>query len=144
MCANKKNSNNMKGITPVIAIILLLLITISMVGFAFVWFQRVAQTATSASDTQLQTQLNQQGETLKIEGALSNNVTLRNTGTIALPVNSVIVFVNGSSSLGNSTGCPSASVAAGSIFTCTTTAGTCSGTSIVKASAPGNTDQITC
>ncbi|MEK6887418.1 MAG: type IV pilin [Candidatus Aenigmatarchaeota archaeon] len=132
----------MKGITPVIAIILLLLITISMVGFAFVWFQRVAATATSATDTQLQSQLNQQGQQIKIEGASGTTVSFRSNGNAALPAGSVLLFVNGSSSTSGS--CPAASAAAGSVFTCTTTVGACSGTSTLRASAPGNSDQMTC
>src|SRR3989338_7172640 len=87
----------MKGITPVIAIILLLLITISMVGFAFVWFQRVASTATQATDEQLTAQLNKQAQQIKLEGASGTTVTLRSNGNVALPVGSIVLFVNGSS-----------------------------------------------
>ncbi|HLC76787.1 MAG TPA: archaellin/type IV pilin N-terminal domain-containing protein [archaeon] len=132
----------MKGITPVIAIILLLLITISMVGFAFVWFQRVATTATTSSEQQLTNQLNIQSQKIKIEGASATTVTLRNTGSITLPAASIVMFINGTSA--TSGNCPSASQASGAIFTCTTTINTCSGSSTLRASAPGNADQITC
>ena len=132
----------MKGITPVIAIILLLLITISMVGFAFVWFQRVASTATQATDEQLTAQLNKQAQQIKLEGASGTTVTLRSNGNVALPVGSIVLFVNGTSATSGS--CPSVSVAAGGIFTCTTTVGICSGTSTLRASSSGNTDQWIC
>ena len=139
----------MKGITPVIAIILLLLITISMVGFAFVWFQRVATTATTATDTQLNNQLNKQAQTISIEGAYcsasgcaTKEVYFRNTGSVAIPSGAVAIFVNGSSAASGS--CPSTSVSAGATFTCTTTIAPCSSSTTVKATAPGNTDQITC
>ena len=132
----------MKGITPVIAIILLLLITISMVGFAFVWFQRVAQTATTASDTQLQAQLNQQAQTARIESAAGTTVSLRVTGSQSIPIGTMAIFVNGTATTSGS--CPSVAAAAGSVFSCTSTAQVCSGSSIVKATAPGNSDQITC
>ena len=130
----------MKGITPVIAIILLLLITISMVGFAFVWFQRVAQTATDSTDTQLQQQLAQQAEKIRIESGAGTSVTLRNTGSQALPVGSVALFVNNAQSTNS---CPGSSQAAGAVFTCTLSSSCASGNTL-KATAPGNTDQITC
>ena len=132
----------MKGITPVIAIILLLLITISMVGFAFVWFQRVAQTATSSSDTALQTQLNQQAQTAKIDSAGGTTVTIRNTGSQSIAAGAVTVFVNGT--LQTSGNCPTATLAAGSSNTCTSLVQVCSGTSVVKITTPGNVDQILC
>ncbi|MFA4819879.1 MAG: archaellin/type IV pilin N-terminal domain-containing protein [Candidatus Aenigmatarchaeota archaeon] len=138
----------MKGITPVIAIILLLLITISMVGFAFVWFQRVATTATTATDVQLQSQLNKQGQTISIEGAYcsaggcaTKEIYMRNSGTVAIPIGAVAIFVNGSSA---GSGCPATSVTAGATFTCTATIAPCSGSTTVKATSPGNVDQITC
>ena len=132
----------MKGITPVIAIILLLLITISMVGFAFVWFQRVAQTATENTDTQLQAQLTQQSQKIRIESAAGTSVSLRNTGSQSIPVGSVAIFVNGT--VRTSGSCPSGAIAPGSVFSCTSTAGLCSGSSTVRVTAPGNADQITC
>ncbi len=132
----------MKGITPVIAIILLLLITISMVGFAFIWFQRVAQTATSSTDTALQAQLTQQNQKVRIESAAGTILSLRNTGSQSITVGLISIFVNGT--VTTSGNCPAATQAAGSIFSCTSTAQLCSAASIVKATAPGNSDQIIC
>ena|SRR3989338_11012621 len=132
----------MKGITPVIAIILLLLITISMVGFAFVWFQRVAQTATENTDTQLQAQINQQSQTARIESVGGTSITLRSSGSQSLPIGSVAIFVNGT--VRTSGSCPSGAAAPGAVFSCTSTAGLCSGSSTVRVTAPGNADQITC
>ncbi len=43
----------MKGITPIIAIILLLLITISLTGVAFLWFTRMGETSSQAGSSQL-------------------------------------------------------------------------------------------
>ena len=132
----------MKGITPVIAIILLLLITISMVGFAFVWFQRVASTATAATDTQLQSQLNQQAQTIRIESVNGVTIALRNIGTQAITDNSISIFVNGTSTKSGS--CPNGAASTGATFSCTSTVNVCSGSSIVKATSLGNTDQVTC
>ncbi|MBS3050856.1 MAG: hypothetical protein J4400_01785 [Candidatus Aenigmarchaeota archaeon] len=132
----------MKGITPVIAIILLLLITISMVGFAFVWFQRVAQTATDSTDTQLQQQLSQQAQKIRIESAAGTAVNLRNTGSQSIPASAVAIFVNGTAT--TSGNCPSVPQAAGSVFACSSTAAVCSGSSTIRVTAPGNSDQIIC
>ena len=132
----------MKGITPVIAIILLLLITISMVGFAFIWFQRVAQTATSSSDAALQTQLNQQSQTARIDSAAGTSITIRNTGSQSIPTGAVAIFVNGTAT--TSGNCPTLVLASGASNTCASTVQVCSGLSIVKITAPGNSDQITC
>jgi flagellin-like protein len=79
----------MKGITPVIAIILLLLITISMVGFAFVWFSRVTQSATTSGTNQMNTLSTnaQKMATLEtvIPGAVGvARIYIRVTGTSAM------------------------------------------------------------
>lgn len=132
----------MKGITPVIAIILLLLITISMVGFAFIWFQRVAQTATASSDTALQTQLNQQGQTARIDSVAGTSVTIRNTGSQSIAAGAIVIFVNGTAT--TSGNCPTVALASGASNTCASLVQVCSGLSTVKITAPGNTDQIIC
>src|SRR3989338_420111 len=69
----------MKGITPVIAVILLLLITISVVGSSMLFFQRTAQTATQAGDTELQ-QLTKSHGIPRLEGSSGNKVYLRSVG----------------------------------------------------------------
>ena len=83
-----------KGITPVIAIILLLLITISMVGFAFVFFGRV----TSSSGAQIENatqQLVQQGSArFAIEGVNSNKIYLRNLGTAPIQNTGLGIYNN--------------------------------------------------
>ena len=132
----------MKGITPVIAIILLLLITISMVGFAFVWFQRVAQTATDSADNALDTQLSQQNQKVRIDSTSGTTIYLRSTGSQSLPASSVALYVNGT--LVTSGNCPSASQASGATFSCASSVQLCSGSSKVKVTTPGNTDEVTC
>ncbi len=63
-----------KGITPVIATILLLLITISMVGFAFVFFQRTTQTAARSGEEQLNQTTGQITTLFSIDGVDKNMV----------------------------------------------------------------------
>ena len=135
----------MKGITPVIAIILLLLITISMVGFAFVWFQRVAQTATSSTDTQLTNQLNTQAQTVAIDNVddTNNIISLRHTGTVNMDTSQVSVYVAGAkvSCTWDSPG----AWAAKAFKSCTVAAGfACSGSTQVRVTAPGGQDSTIC
>ena len=96
----------MKGITPIIAIILLLLITISMVGFTFLWFGRLQEQLTSSISNETSQSLREQGTSARIEvidaapggGASASNYSgtfvLRNTGTQVLQLSEVSVFVN--------------------------------------------------
>ncbi len=70
----------MKGITPIVATILLLLITISMVGFAFVFFQRTTQTAAQSGEEQLNQQISQMGGIFRIDTWNENHTYIRNTG----------------------------------------------------------------
>ncbi len=133
----------MKGITPVIAIILLLLITISMVGFAFVWFTRVSELATEQTQNQMQKDLDRQSQKIRIDAAAGAAVTIRNIGTKSIPKPQIAVFVDN-----NAKTCDAAwtgDLAAGVVATCTYTGTACtSGTSVVKVTAPGNSDSVKC
>ncbi len=69
-----------KGITPVIAIILLLLITISMVGFSFVFFQRTTETAAQSGEEQMSQQLRLISSQIKIDNVGNGKIVVRNIG----------------------------------------------------------------
>ncbi|HLD85699.1 MAG TPA: archaellin/type IV pilin N-terminal domain-containing protein [archaeon] len=131
----------MKGITPVIAIILLLMITIAMVGFAFVWFTQVAQTASNATQTQMDVQQRQFGTSVRIDNIdkTSGSVIVRNTGTYELSATETKVFVNGTIEV---TGCPSGSVAPGAVFNCTDAKIT--GCGSIRISTIGRSDSANC
>lgn len=79
-----KINSSTKGITPVIAVILLLLITISIVGIAFTFFQRTTEAATTTGSRQIEQQVSQIGTQFAIEGADKNQVHIRNLGTTSL------------------------------------------------------------
>ncbi|MBI4018552.1 MAG: LamG domain-containing protein [Candidatus Aenigmarchaeota archaeon] len=82
----------MKGITPVVAIILLLLITISITGFAFMFFGRVAQTSAERGEQQLGQQIAQVSGQFSIEGTSpSGQIYVRNRGSGLLANFSVFV-----------------------------------------------------
>ncbi|MEK6888358.1 MAG: fibrinogen-like YCDxxxxGGGW domain-containing protein [Candidatus Aenigmatarchaeota archaeon] len=128
-----------KGITPVIAIILLLLITISMVGFGFVFFQRTAQTATQAGDQQLTQQINQIGSQPRIESAAGNKVVIRNMGSAQLTTSNIIFFAD--NTIKQFSG--PASLAPGSVGEYTLQDFVAEGTAILKVSSVGFADTIT-
>ena len=128
----------MKGITPVIAVILLLLITISMVGFAFVWFTRLSATAQEQIDLQQNATTGAIAKKIRIDNAAGTAVTLRNIGTATVTPAEIGFFVNNVAAT-----CPVASnIPPGGIATCTLTA-SCTGSQL-KISAPGGSDQVVC
>ena len=93
-----------KGISSVIAVILLLLVTISMVGFSFVFFSRTVGTATGSGEEQLSQQIQQIGTNFRLEGVDKNQVLIRNTGAsslagLAFYVNNIWINYSGPASL---------------------------------------------
>ncbi len=73
-----------KGITPVISVILLLLITIAIVGFAMLFMQRSVASTAEESEQQLAKQTSSLGENFEIININGNEVTVRNKGTAEL------------------------------------------------------------
>lgn len=146
----------MKGITPVIAIILLLLITISMVGFAFVWFTRMAETASQAGTSQLNQTLGQMTQKVRIDNINGNTLTIRNIGTQAIPSSSLAFYVdNAQKGCDGTSGNPidAFTLAAGETKACylcnelsgaTCTGFPCPKDKKFKVSAPGNNDEVIC
>ncbi|MBS3074245.1 hypothetical protein J4447_02190, partial [Candidatus Pacearchaeota archaeon] len=74
----------MRGITPIIAIILLLMITIALVGFAYMFFSGTMESATQAGTAQIEQQINIMGEKFSVDFIDKNTVIIRNTGTTEL------------------------------------------------------------
>ncbi len=135
----------MKGITPIIAIILLLLITISLTGVAFLWFTRMGETASQAGSSQLNKTTGQMLLKIRIdniepspprgEGGVGgggprlpenqpgNAITIRNTGSLDISspdlgfyVGNEIKGCDGDSALNN--GVTPFNIAPGEIRTC--------------------------
>jgi flagellin-like protein len=82
-----------KGISAVIATILLLLITIAVVGFASTFLLRTQTSVQGSVETSLQTQTSQLGTVFTIEGTDRNIVYIRNRG--AAPLSGVAFYVSG-------------------------------------------------
>lgn len=133
----------MKGITPVIAIILLLLITISMVGFAFVWFSRVTQQSTTEIGKQIETNVAKSAKTITIPAVTTTTVSVRNTGSATITTAELAVFVDGGPRTCTWSGAIT-SLAPSAVGTCTFSGAACSSPSIIKVDAPGNSDQVVC
>lgn len=137
----------MKGITPVIAIILLLLITISMVGFAFVWFNRISQTLTNATQSELESQLSQQAKKVSIINPRAGSpgaIDVRNTGTATILSTDASVYIAGNRTVAGAAGCGNPvmpTVGPGSVATITCN---CAIGDEIKVVVPGNTDIRKC
>ena len=126
----------MKGIEAIIAVILLLLITISVVGFAFVFFSRITATSGAAAENQTQQQIIQFSKQVGIDSYSSTSVAIRNVGTGTIGGGEVAVYITGapvtcSPALG--------SIAPSTVQTCTFGGGaTCPAGSKVRVSGPAN------
>jgi flagellin-like protein len=70
-----------RGITPVIAVILLLLVTIAITGFAFLFFSRIASTSGRQIENETQYFVQQSGVRFAIESVGDNTAYIRNLGT---------------------------------------------------------------
>ena len=86
---------NTKGITPIIAIILLMMITIALAGFTYIWLQGVFKTSSNNTKTQLEQQQRSMMKTIRIDSATSGTgeLAIRNTGSESITSNEIAVFV---------------------------------------------------
>ncbi|MBI2076244.1 MAG: hypothetical protein HYT72_03280 [Candidatus Aenigmarchaeota archaeon] len=131
----------MKGITPVISVILLLLVAIAIVGLASGFFQRIFTQAGTGVDEQLNASTTQLGQTIKIDSAAGTSVVVRSTGSKTMDLSSVKVFAD---NVPQTCTWSSPTLAAGGTATCTL--GTACTGKVVKASAPGGNapETVTC
>ncbi|MBI5347521.1 MAG: LamG domain-containing protein [Candidatus Aenigmarchaeota archaeon] len=73
-----------KGITPVIAIVLLLMITIAIVGFSFTFLSGMFQTTTETTGKQIAHQLGAMSSCMQLDGVSFDKVYVRNCGSGSL------------------------------------------------------------
>src|SRR3989344_3490275 len=85
----------MKGITPVIAVILLLLITIAIIGFTSVFFQQTVTTGGEQAQEAAAGQANKALQTAEIVDVSNGKVTIKNVGTEPISTANVQIFVDG-------------------------------------------------
>lgn len=86
--------NTSKGITPVIAIVLLLMMTVGAVGGAYAWFSGIMQDAQEDANTQQNTEINMyNAECMDIGGSFHALFWIENTGDRAVDFSAVDVLV---------------------------------------------------
>jgi len=130
----------MKGISAVIATILLLLIAIAIIGFAFGFFQRIFTGSSAAVENQTGQLTGQLGTSVRIESASGRFILLRNTGTSTIDTTSVAVYLNNAfTSCGWGT---NTTITPNQISGCTLAA-PCSGQT-VRVTTAGVSDSTTC
>jgi len=91
---------NKKGITPVIATILLLLMTVAAAGTAYFWMVSVQSKIQTGVSTGIEQQLTQAQYQVKLAGVVCNNmtykITIMNVGPNDIPSgNATLVVTNG-------------------------------------------------
>jgi flagellin-like protein len=126
-----------KGITPVVAIILLLMIVISLIGGFMLWFGQVSELLQRRGEERLNVTIGAMEKTIVVEnvvtdGATYVNITIRNTGSIDISSRELGIYVDG-----NAVNCDEQDIIrVGSIWTCdVTVAGGC--TTEVRVTSPG-------
>lgn len=84
-----------KGITPVIAVVMLVLIVVTLVGGIFIWLQTmVDETGEDISD-HVRGETDAMGKNAVIDGCSDDNVYIRSTGTNPIQEGEIAVYVNG-------------------------------------------------
>lgn len=147
----------MKGVSAVIATILLLLIVIAIVGFAFGFFQRFFGIATSQGTTQLTNIQGQTDYSLRVESVttaavspFNSAVLIRNLGTQTVSTSVLGFFVDGAQKVvGTDVACP-VTIASNAVGSCVITGGTtlatagCPSGDALLITTPGMSATYTC
>jgi len=136
----------MKGITPIITVILLLLIAVVMVGFAFGFFSNIFTTTSTETTSALNTTVSIYGKQVRIDSIDSQAtrfVTLRAVGSRAINSGDIVLYVAGNpvNILGS---CPGGTINPGGTNTCILAVGQCPPGSTLRAVAPGNENTAVC
>jgi len=139
----------MKGITPILAVIMLLIITVSMVGFAFVWFNSVWENVANSTKTAADKRTIIVNQKIDIETAKDQEIVVRNVGNFDISYKELSVYIaddykdTGLESIDPGDDCDwnQESIPPNQIMYVNCA---CSTGSKVKIVAPGNTDLIVC
>jgi Tfp pilus assembly protein PilV len=127
--------------------VLLLMITISMVGFAWLWLSRLTTGAQANTTAQANQLANTAGQQVKIDSARSSTgaVTIRNVGASTVTLSTLSFYANGTVpvDVATCTWVPAgATLASGSLTTCTAPLlATCAS---VKVTSASGTDTAAC
>lgn len=95
----------MKGISAVISVVLILMITVALASMAYVWFTTVFRTITTGTEEAAAGGITAMATKFTIESAYNTsttpnivNVSIRNTGTKDIKTGTIAAYVNGVSS----------------------------------------------
>ena len=133
-----------KGITPVIATILLLIITIAIVGYSFGFFQRLFGAAANVTSTGLDDLTKNIRQAITIDGVNGVTVVLRNGANPSINSTVLGFYVDGAlipCSFGS--GVVSVMINSSSIIPCTLTTGCPSGGTL-RVTTATFADSMTC
>jgi flagellin-like protein len=90
---------NKKGITPVISVVLLLMITIALIAFAFVWFVKIWGVASTTTETNVGNTATQMSKAIRIDnvyvGNITTTITVSNVGSEDILSTELSTFVDG-------------------------------------------------
>jgi flagellin-like protein len=131
-----------RGVSPVITIVLLVMITISMTGFAFIWFTRMGtglQDRTEAGAEKTSENIMKIAIIDNVVGGANSVITIRNIGSVAIAPGDIAVYVAGQPAVCSGL----KAINPQEIGLCIISEIDCTG-SKVKVSAAGGSDEKTC
>lgn len=136
----------MKGITPVIAMILLILIVVALGGVFAAWTTRTSETLFESGTEQVETVTGQLQKSITIDSVDCTGtgfVYIRNMGTQPLDsATELSVYVGGA--LQTATACTPVSIPTGTVSECNTGYGVIASGIEVRATVPGNAATYKC
>ena len=83
-----------KGITPVIAVVLLLMIALVIVGLAFTWFVSTQQLLQEEGEQEGERQIANIQSMFRVEGSKGNRIFIRNDGISDITAESFSIYLN--------------------------------------------------
>jgi flagellin-like protein len=84
----------MKGVSAIIAIVLLLVITISMAGFFYLWMQGSLFTTQASGTQQLEKTQESMSSCIKLESSSGSKIYVRNCGVGEIKNTSLSIYVD--------------------------------------------------
>src|SRR3989344_1882347 len=136
-----------KGITPVIAIILLLLITIAVIGFATGFFQSIVTTSGQQAQDASKATADRVQKIIEFVTASDDSITVKNAGTKDIAAKELSFLVAGSPVVCDTAVLPDAAIITpGGTATCqiSEAGSNCAPDATITVTAPGNTITGTC
>src|SRR3989344_1356806 len=84
----------MKGISALVAIILLLFITITIAGFVYTFFMDLQEKSGETVAQQSKDEIKRTGTDLKVDNVYNNQVFIRNTGKSSIDTSKIAFYLN--------------------------------------------------